>query len=123
MKLNVGDMMFTRNGRPAVVVGRQDSGEATAQRKGEEFEKARKFGFINGLSPNQRSKFSDIVMKAREKPAPEDRVQVIQAQVEQLGTAPQNWVLKRYLEGEMSYIMNSEGVHPTIFTFEENDLI
>lgn len=122
MKLNPGDMMFTRNGRPAVVVGRQSSGEAVAQRKGAAFEKARKFGFINGLLPHQREKLFEIVGKAREKPAPEDRIKMLQNQVGQLGADPQNWVLKRYLEGEMSYIMNSEGVHPHTFAFDESEI-
>ena len=122
MRFSVGDMMFSREGRPAVVIGREPTGHVIAERKGEKFEKARKLGFINGLAPNQRSKFVEIVKEAKEKAAPEERVQHIQERVNELQTDPKNWVLKRYLESEMAYIMNSEGIHPNTFVFDETDI-
>ena len=122
MRFEVGDMIFTRDGRPAVVTGRKETGHVIVENKGDTFEKTRKFGFSNGLNPKERTEYQKIVKDARQEEAPEDRVSKIKARVDQIGLDPKNWVLKRYLQGEMSYIMNSEGVHPQTFVLDERNI-
>ncbi|SMF21655.1 hypothetical protein [Pseudobacteriovorax antillogorgiicola] len=123
MRFQPGDMVFTRDGRPAVVVGRKDTGHVKLERKGEAFEKTRHFGFANGLTPKVRTEYEKVVREARQEEAPEKRVSKIKAKVDEIGLDPKNWVLRRYLEGEMSFIMNSENVHPTTFVLDEKTIL
>ena len=119
MRFNTGDIVFTPDGRPALVTGRKETGHIVVDRKGEKLDKARKNGIINGLSSQDRQKFNEVVNKAKEQPAPENRVKEIQAKVDEIDGKPQNWILKRYLNGEMAYIMNSERVHPQTFDIDK----
>lgn len=119
MRFNTGDIVFTPDGRPALVTGRKETGHIVVDRKGEKLDKARKNGIINGLSSQDRQKFNEVVNKAKEQPAPENRVKEIQAKVDEIDGKPKNWILKRYLNGEMAYIMNSERVHPQTFDIDK----
>lgn len=123
MRFQVGDMVFTRDGRPSLVLGRKETGHVQLQRKGEQFEEKRKIGIINGLTPDNRVRFEGIVKDLKQTKDPEVRLSQLQSKVKELGANPKNMVLKRYLEGEMSYIMNSEGVHPKTFEVEEGNII
>ena len=122
MRFQPGDIIFSRNGRPAVVTGRKETGHVEVERAGEKFEKSRKFGFANGLKPQDRQEYERVIRESREEEAPENRVSKIKAKVDEIGLDPKNWVLKRYLQGEMSYIMNSENVHPTTFVVDEKKI-
>ena len=122
MGFQVGDMVFTRDGRPSVVTGRRESGHVELERKGEAFENKRKLGLTNGLNSKNRSEFESIIREVRSLESPEARVDQLRSKVAELGQEPSNRVLKRYLESEMSFIMNSEGVHPNTFVVEERNI-
>ena len=93
MRFNTGDIVFTPDGRPALVTGRKETGHIVVDRKGEKLDKARKNGIINGLSSQDRQKFNEVVNKAKEQPAPENRVKEIQAKVDEIDGKPKNWIL------------------------------
>lgn len=124
MRFVTGDVVFTRDGRPGVVVGRDPITEhIDVERKGPNLKKVKNFGLVNGLTPPVRAEYEKIVKEARQHEAPEDRVSYLKEKVDAIGFDPKKWVLKRYLQGEMSYIINSEGVHPRTFRIDEKSII
>lgn len=122
MGFKVGDNYFNRDGYPGVIVGRDKQEALMVEKQGPRFDKARNIGYINGLSPKERGEFEDIIMSMREKKDPRERVEWLQRMVEHFQTDPKKQVLTRYLEGEMAHIMNSEGIHPRIYTIDETKL-
>ncbi|WP_141735354.1 hypothetical protein [Oligoflexus tunisiensis] len=123
MGFKVGDNYFNRDGYPGVIVARDPKTEQLiVEKEGPNFDRARNFGYINGLSPQERGEFETIISEVREKKDPRERVALLQDAVEQLRTDPKKQVLSRYLEGEMSHIMNSEGLSPRIFKIDETKL-
>ena len=119
MRFNPGDMIFTRDGRPGLITGRRDTGHVIFETRGEKLDKARKHGLVNGLKVEERQEFDAIIKEARQEELPENRLQKLQQKVEEMGVDPKKWALKRYLSGEMSYIMSSEGVHPQNYEIDE----
>ncbi len=121
MVLRVGDSIFNRDGIPGFVMKRDPAKQTldVAQR-GEEYEKGRRYGFINGLEPEQRQEFEQVIDKVREIDDSKDRVDFLHKQIETLKEDPKRGVLTRYLQGEMAHIMNSEGISPRIYSIDEN---
>ncbi|RYZ79673.1 MAG: hypothetical protein EOP04_27300 [Proteobacteria bacterium] len=86
---------------------------------GPEYEKGRRYGFINGLEPDQRKEFETIIDSMRDQAGTRERVDFLHQQIETLKEDPKRGVLTRYLQGEMAHIMNSEGLSPRIYTIDE----
>lgn len=123
MGFKVGDRYFNRDGYPGVILGRDQKTEALiVEKEGPNFDKARNIGYINGLNPQERGEFEKIITEVREKKDPRERVAMLQSAVEQIRDDPRKHVLTRYLEGEMSHIMNTEGINPRIYTVDESKL-
>ncbi len=123
MGFKIGDSYFNRDGYPGVILARdQKTEQLIVEKDGPSFNKTRNIGYINGLSPQERGEFESIITKVREEKDPRERVAMLQVLVEQLQNDPKKQVLTRYLEGEMSHIMNSEGISPRIFKIDETKL-
>ncbi len=123
MGFKIGDSYFNRDGYPGVILARdQKTEQLIVEKDGPSFNKTRNIGYINGLSPQERGEFESIITKVREEKDPRERVAMLQGVVEQLQDDPKKQVLTRYLEGEMSHIMNSEGISPRIFKIDETKL-
>lgn len=121
MGFKVGDSYFNRDGRPGVVASRDPETQALEiEREGPTFEKTRAAGYINGLKEDERSDFQSILLAMREKPEVADRVTWLQSQIDVLKQDPRRHVLTRYLESELSHIMNSEGIYPRTYRVAEN---
>lgn len=120
MGLKVGDSFFNRDGYPGVVLGREPKNEALViEKEGPNFDKARNIGYINGLSPQERGQFESIITEMRERKDPRERVAWLHEKIDGLRQDPKQQVLTRYLEGEMSHIMNTEGIAPRVYTIDE----
>ena len=120
--LKVGDNYFARDGRPGVVVDRDPkSGKLVVENQGEQFDKSRSYGYINGLSQTERQEFRKIIDQAREKEDPEERISTLQRQIEELQVDPKKQALTRYLEGELSHLMYTEAVFPRTYKVDEQD--
>lgn len=121
MVLRVGDSLFTRDGTAGFVVNRDPKKETLdVAQSGPEYEKGRRYGFINGLEPYQRKEFEEVIDQVRELEDSKDRVDFLHKQIETLKEDPKRSVLTRYLQGEMAHIMNSEGISPRIYSIDEN---
>jgi hypothetical protein len=111
LSYQVGDLLFSRNGLPGLVTGRdRDRQTLLVKPRGEEFEKARKFGYVNGMSPEQRQDYRVIIAESRERKEPAKRVDFLQEKIKEIENDPKKNVLQRYLESEMAHIINSQGV-------------
>ncbi len=121
MGLKVGDTFFARDGRPGVVVGReQKTDRLVVEREGPRFEKARHYGFINGLSPDERKEFEALVDDARDSKSSEERILKLQGHIEEIQLDPKKQVLTRYLEGELSHLMYSNSISPRVYTVDQD---
>ncbi|RYZ53449.1 MAG: hypothetical protein EOP07_17825 [Proteobacteria bacterium] len=120
MVSRVGDSLFNRDGKAGFIVARDPKKETLqVATEGPEFEKGRRYGFINGLEPKQRQEFEQIIDTMRDKTETRERVDFLHEQIETLKQDPKRGVLTRYLQGEMAHIMNSEGVTPRIYSIDE----
>lgn len=123
MSYQIGDRVFTRDGRPALVVGRNENTESLVlEEHGEKFEKTRKYGYINGLSPEERKDYKTVIDEARKHESADMRVQVLQQRIEAMRADPSRQVLRRYLESEMTHIINSEGVKLDRYEIEQHKI-
>ncbi len=120
MGFKVGDSFFNRDGYPGVILGREQKTEALiVEKEGPNFDKTRKLGYINGLSPQERGEFESIITEMRERQDPRERVSWLHDKIDTMKMDPKQQVLTRYLEGEMAHIMNSEGISPRVYTIDE----
>lgn len=120
MGLKVGDTYFNRDGYVGVVKDRDPkNGTLIIEREGEDFEKTRALGYINGLKPEERKEFQEIVTTMREKKDAMERVNWLQGKIENLQEDPKRQVLTRYLESEMAHVMNSAGINPRRYRIDE----
>ncbi len=121
MVSRIGDSLFNREGHPGFVVNR-DIKKQTLQveTEGPDWEKGRRYGFVNGLEPSQREDYENIIDQMRERSETRERVDFLHDQIETLKQDPKRGVLTRYLQGEMAHIMNSEGIAPRIYSIDEN---
>lgn len=120
MGLKVGDTYFNRDGYVGIVKERDPkNGSLVVEREGEAFEKTRAIGYINGLQPEERQEFQRIVSTMREKKDALERVNWLQGQIETMQEDPKKHVLTRYLESEMSHVMNSAGINPRSYRIDE----
>ncbi len=120
MVSRVGDSLFNRAGNSGFVVSRDAKKETLdVAQSGPEWEKGRRYGFINGMELEQRKEFESVIDEVRKLDDSKERVDYLHKQIETLKEDPRRNVLTRYLQGEMAHIMNSEGISPRIYTIDE----
>jgi len=120
MKIYRGDVVFNNEGRPGLVTGRDTlSGKLQVETDGPNYERTRAFGFVNGLSPEDRSVFSQIVDRLRAVESPQQRVVEYGKQIDILREDPRNRHLVRYLTAEMAHLMFTEGIRPREYLADE----
>ena len=121
MKVNRGDIVFNNTGMPAVVMDRNEiTGELKVQAKGDTFEQTRKHGFINGLSPEDRSTFYNIIDSIKTLENPAKQVAEYTKQIDTLKDDPKNRFLVRYLTAEKAHLMFSENIEAAEYSMWES---
>ncbi len=123
MAFQVGDLIFNRSGEPGLIKARDPrTEELTVARRGEELDKAKKYGYINGLGPNERKDYQVIIDEVRQEDKPMERILKLQERIQEIQGDPRKQVLKRYLESEMAHIMNSNGIRLDTYNIDERKL-
>ncbi|MGE0174273.1 MAG: hypothetical protein AB7T49_15860 [Oligoflexales bacterium] len=121
--ISAGDIVFGPDGRPGVVVGRKpETNELLVEKGGPEYEKARRRGFINGVPQNHRPKFNEIVDQVLELKTPREKIQMLTDRIGELKQDPRNHLLTKYLEGELSHVMNAAGESMQTYAVEESEV-
>lgn len=124
LSYQLGDFIFSRQGTPGLIVDRRPADRSIeVKEEGQAFEKARTYGYINGLSPKDRNDYQVIIDQNREQKTPYDRVLHLQEKINDLKGDPQKLILQRYLESELAHIMNSDGVRLVSYEVNLDQLI
>ena len=123
MKIQRGDVVFNQAGRPGVVMGRDElSGSLNVEANGENYEKARKYGFVNGMAPEVREQFQSIVDDVRQFKTTPERVKALMEKIGVLEQDPRNFRLVRYLRAEQAHMMYTDGITPNEYKIDEQEL-
>ncbi len=121
MTHRVGDSIFRTQGVPGVVTEVNPvSGELTVATKGNQVDDLKRRGYINGLSPQDRGRFNQVVDEVRELEDPHARVQLLTSKLTELSQDPRNHILVRYLKAELSHTMNTHQIYPQEYRIDEN---
>ena len=124
MKVLPGDIVYGPGGKPGIVQKRDSlTGKLTVENQGPEYQKARKYGFINGLPGPERAQYQAIIDKVREHEDPKMRISALSTQIDELKDDPRNHRLVRYLESEMAHIMFSEEISPRTYKLDEEKIL
>lgn len=123
MAFQIGDLIFNRSGEPGLVKARDPkTEELTVARRGKEFDQSKKYGYINGLGPNERQDYQVIIDEVRQADKPMERIMKLKERIDEIQNDPKKQVLKRYLESEMAHIMNSNGISLDTYNIDERKL-
>lgn len=119
MSMRIGDTFFDHLGRPGLVTGRDDRNRLQVETKGENYDKARGRGFINGLEAEQRQQFNEVMDQIFALKDPREKVGKLSEKIDELKNDPRNFVVTRYLESELTHLMNTEGIQPKVYLVDE----
>lgn len=124
MRIQQGDIIFDHKGRAGVVLGRNpENGEIKLQIKGEEYEKARARGVINGLKEGDRQKFDEVVDEVNKIEDAHEKIRVLREKIDVISQDPRNFAVTRYLEGQLVHTMTTKGIKPNEFTINEANIV
>lgn len=120
MTFRVGDTVFSPSGAPSVVVGR-DEAKSTLKldQDFKAFQVSTRHGLVNGMAPETREIFNEIMDEAMADKDNADRVSFLQGKIDELKVDPRNTKLVQYLNGEVRHLMNIKGIKPRFFNTEE----
>lgn len=115
MTVNIGDTLFARNGKPAVVINKSSSKVDVSQNKAT-LKYATRHGYVNGLSPKDRLQFNEILDTSKSKEDPRDRIASLKEHIDKLREDPRNFLLTSYLTAELGHLINTYGIKQTEFS-------
>src|SRR5437868_1269156 len=122
MTLRIGDTAFIRGGTPVTVKDRDPhSAQLVLESDPEVVKDQTRHGYLNGLSPEVRSQFYEILDQVKgETEDPTERITTLQAKITELEQDPRKLQLSRYLKAEMNHIMNSYNIRPREYSMHES---
>lgn len=120
MSYRVGDTVFSQSAKPAVVVGRDETQAAIkVDRDFKAFQVNTRHGLLNGIAPETRGQFNEIMDEVIANKSNEDRVMMLQDKIEELRQDPKNFKLIQYLDGELRHLSSLKGVKVRYFNTDE----
>ena len=121
--IKIGDVIFTNKGEPAIVTDIDDkTNNLKVQTSGKEIEEAKKRGFVNGLSLEERKKFNVIIDKIQTLKDPTEKIRLLQNKINQLSEDPRNYRLLRYVKAELAHVMYSDNMKPNYYIVDPANL-
>jgi phosphoenolpyruvate synthase/pyruvate phosphate dikinase len=121
MTRQVGDAVFSRSGKPGVVLDRDAAtGRLKVERAGEGLDKVKKRGYINGLNTEERAQYNEIRDKVLEKEKPKEKVETLVAHLDELKANPKNHNLSKYVEADLAHTMITFGINPKTYEADEH---
>lgn len=123
MTIQIGDVVFTVQGRPGIVVDKDPkTEELKVETKGEAFENARKRNFMNGLTPQMRDQYNEILDEIRDEKEPQEKLKLLAERIEEVGADPKNHIVTKYLTAQKAHIMNSNRINPRVYKIDQDSL-
>jgi hypothetical protein len=121
MRINIYDTVFSGKGEPGIVIGKNPvNNTVEIEKNGPKFEAARRKGFINGLTLEDRTRFNSILNQVREIKEPNDKAVKLSETIDELRQDPNNYHLVRYLTSELAHLMYSENITPRYYSTDMN---
>lgn len=121
MTYRVGDVVYSQAATPSVVIGRDEAnGKLKCDKDFNAFQVKTRHGLINGMNPETRDQFNQIMDEISLNKDDSERVDLLLNKVEELQVDPKNFRLVQYLDGQVRHLMNVRGVKPRFFTTEEH---
>ncbi len=123
MGLNVGDVIFNQTGRVGSVTSK-DKEARTVQisMEKDKLKTHHPFGYINGLSIEDRQKYNSILEKVHAHSDIQEKMKGFQAAIDETSQDPRNYLLTRYLKSELAHVMHSHNIHPRTYSANEYDV-
>ncbi len=119
MTLRIGDSVFSRDGKPAVVIDRDEaSAKLKLSTKKSETNNSTRHGYINGLSEVNRESFNSIMDDFKEIEDPKERATEMRSKLTELEADPRNHRIAKYVRSELMHLMNTYRIKPTNFTVD-----
>ena len=119
MSLRVGDTVFLPRGDTAVVTEHDPSTSAFKISSDPALSKeVHRYGYINGMNPEQRLNLTTLMDRVREIDDPKERVGELKQKLDELRNDPRQWQMARYVESEMAHMMNIFNIKPTTYSSE-----
>ena len=113
----VGNTIFDHQGKIAIVTDRdENTHQLTVESGGKNFERSSKYPLINGLKPQERKYYNDVMDQAYEKKEPIERIKLIRDKLKEIPEDPNTHILRKYISAEMAHIMNTHRVWPREYT-------
>lgn len=123
MSIHVGDILFTRQGLPAIVTSKDSSIASVSLEKNiGEVQKATEFGIKNGLDPEQRKTFESVRREALS-PDKAEEIQRLRDRIRELKDTGGDAKVLRYLENELQHLVIREGIIPRDYMVQERTLV
>lgn len=123
LAIQVGDIVFTRQGKPALVTGRDASNAAVSLDKDlSKVQQASSLGVKNGLSPQQRELFESVRKEAVSPDKYQEFVR-LRDRIKELKERGSDATVLRYLENELQHLVIREGIAPRDYMVQEKTLV
>lgn len=116
MALKIGSATFNINGMPGVVTSQDEiKAEYVIDTDREAVRKIHKYGYINGLSVEEREQFNSVVDEIAKLEDPKEKIDELAKVVEESRSDPKNYRMTRYLESELFHQMQINNMSPRYF--------
>ena len=119
MSFRIGDVVYGVNGKPGIVVkSDRIAGEVEVDTKRQEVRDTHKHGYINGLTPKERTDYNSYLDDVSEKEDPQEKISSIRGKINELKEDPKQVKMVKYLESELFHIMNTHNVEPRFYSID-----
>ena len=123
MSIHVGDILFTRQGRPALVTSRDGSNASVSLENNlSKVQEATEFGIKNGLNPEQRRVFESVRREALS-PDIAEEIQRLRDRIREIKDTGGDAKVLSYLENELQHLVIREGIVPRDYMVQERTLV
>lgn len=122
--MKIGDVVFSGRGGPQLVEARDPTnGKVTVNANAKDVDRSHRHGYLNGLEPEHREQFNEVMDEVRLARDPKERVEILQRRILSLPQDSTGRVVAKYLSAEMVHIMNSHGVTPDRYVAYETEIL
>jgi hypothetical protein len=123
LAINVGDVLFTRQGRPALVTARDpQTASVSLEQDLAKVQSHTTLGIKNGLTPEQRDTFESVRLGTMSQDKAEE-IQRLRDQIKDLKEKGGDKKVIRYLMNELQHLVVREGIVPRDYMVQERTLV
>lgn len=120
VEFRIGDAVFNHAGQPGIVADKRiETGEIVVKPQADTLKQVQKRGYINGLTPEQRRDFEEVMEKIGELENPEKKVEALNTQIDQLRMGDgKARVVAKYLDSEKQHLMATNHIENKLYVLD-----